>query len=70
MDDIRVNDKIKKINDRTKLYNFIGFFVRNWKKILIFVIVIFAILFPSLTGDLISGWIRDFVTPFIQNLRF
>jgi len=70
MDDIRLTEKKSQIHNKEKLYSFLNWFKRNWKILIILCLVSVAIFFPSFIGNLISQWIKDFLTPFINNLKF
>lgn len=70
MDDIRVDDRKKKLDNKVKIYNFLYFLKKNWKKLIVFILIVSILAFPTFFGNIISGWIRDFVTPFMTNLKF
>lgn len=70
MDDIRIDERKKQIDNRVKIFNFLNWFKRNWKTLIILGLISMALFFPTFTGNLISEWIKEFVTPFINNLKF
>lgn len=70
MEDIRVTEKRKNIDRKVKFFKILIWIQKNWLKILLFLVVVFLIIFPSLSGNLIGRWLNDFWSAFRHNLTF
>jgi len=69
MEDIRfaTNKKTKKRIDYGKIAIFI---LKNWIKILLFILLILIMIFPTFFGHIIGTWLNDFVTSFLSKITF
>jgi len=70
MDDIRKIKYGNRLKRRANMSTFLGFFKKNWFKILIISIIISLIFFPQFTGNVVGDWLNKLVTSFLQNLTF
>lgn len=69
MDDIRMihnNDKVK----RKRNYKFLKYLYRNRVKVLILFGVIFLLCYPSISGEFIGTWYKEFVGSILENSKF
>lgn len=69
MDDLRFSNK-KKIRNRRRFVDFISFIKKKWIKILLFLLLIFIIIFPDITGEIIGNWWNVLVNSFLKNLTY
>ena len=70
MEDIRVTEQRKNIDRKVKFFKILIWMKKNWLKILLFLVVVFLIIFPSLSGNLIGRWLNDFWSAFRHSLTF
>lgn len=70
MEDLRNRNRIQKVDNISKLINFISKIKKNWFKILVFSIIISLILFPTFTGGVIGTWVNTLVSSFLSNISF
>ncbi len=70
MEDIRFEkDKIK-LQKSIKYSKFLLYLKKNWWKYLIVLVLLFIIIFPQLSGNILGSWWNDFATSFLQKLTF
>ncbi len=72
MEDIRFDkDKErKKLDNSIRFTKFVIRLKKNWWKILIVLLLLFVIIFPGITGNLLGSWWNSFATSFLQKLTF
>lgn len=63
MEDIRFNQK----NNNAALLWVLNFFRKNWIKIIIVILILFIILYPTIIGGLIGTWLSLLVKSFTKN---
>lgn len=70
MDDIRFEKDKEKLKNSIKFRKFLFTLKKNWWKILIILVLMFIIIFPSLSGDLLGSWWNNFASSFLSNLTY
>ena len=70
MEDIRLKRAKRKMNNKFKFMNFFGFFLKNWKKIVLLLVIIFFIMFPNVIGNVLGTWWNTLVSSFLKNLTY
>jgi len=68
MDDLRNEYTKTKVNKQIKTYKIINYITTNKVKILVIIIVIGIILFPTFSGTLIGDWITNFVGSLVKHI--
>lgn len=70
MDDIRRNDYNQKLQMKIRRVKTLKWFSKNWYKIILLLILIFIISFPTISGELIGHWISNFYSSILKNITF
>lgn len=65
MYDLRKKEESNKKVDWAKYFNFIW---KNKYRILLFIIIITLIFFPSFSGETIGTWIKNFLSNIIEHM--
>jgi hypothetical protein len=70
MEDIRLAKAKRKMNNKYKLLNFFHFFKKNWKKMVLLLVVISFIMYPDIIGNLLGSWWNELVSSFLEKLTY
>ena len=70
MEDIRKRNYSKRLKRRADFSTFIRFLKKNWMKILLVVLVMCLIFFPTTFGSVVGEWFNKLVSAFIENITF
>jgi hypothetical protein len=70
MDDIRKINYSKKLKRRANFSTFIRFFIKNWIKLILFIIIMLFLFYPNIVGSIVGEWFNELVTSFISKLTF
>ena len=70
MEDIRFEKDKEKLQNSIRFSRFLRYLRKNWWKYLIILILLFIIIFPSVSGHLLGHWWNNFATSFLQKLTY
>lgn len=70
MEDIRFEKDKLKLQKSIKFSKFLLHLKKNWWKYSIVIIVLFLIIFPTISGHILGSWWNDFATSFLQKIKY
>jgi hypothetical protein len=68
MEDIRFEKDKVKMQKSVRFNKFLFHIRKNWWKYLIVVVVVFVVVFPDVTGQILGSWWNSFITSFLGKL--
>lgn len=66
MDDIRNSHYVRRIRQRMFLNSIKIFIARRWLGIVLFIVLLLLILFPTQAGSVLGSWFNKLATAFIE----
>lgn len=70
MEDIRLRKAKIKMDNKFRMINFFGFFLKNWKKIVLLLVIIFFVMYPDVIGNVLGTWWDTLVSSFLEKLTY